>query len=93
MLKRSPPQIDMTPDGRFRDPPSVPLATQIARSAVLVAVVTGVFAVLILMLWFALALIPVAIGAGLVAWAAIRFQIWRMRRAAVRSGAPSVWRP
>jgi hypothetical protein len=93
MYPRQPPQIEMTPDGRFRDPPAVPLATRIARTAVAVAAVTGVFALLVLMLWFALALIPIALGAGLVAWAAIRFQLWRMRRAAASSSARSVWRP
>lgn len=93
MHQGRPPQIDMTPDGRFRDPPAVPLATRIARTAIVVAALAGVVAVLILMLWFALALIPIAIGAGLVAWAAIRFQLWRMRRATASSGARSVWRP
>ncbi len=94
MYSRQPPQIDMTPDGRFRDPPAVPLATRIARTAVVVAALTGALAVLILMLWFALALIPVAIGAALIAWAAFRFQLWRMRRASASgAGARSVYRP
>jgi hypothetical protein len=94
MYPRQPPQIEMTPDGRFRDPPSVPLATRIARTAVVVAALTGALAVFVLMLWFALALIPIAIGAGLVAWAAIRFQLWRMRRAgAANAGARSIYRP
>jgi fatty acid desaturase len=76
------PQLDMTPDGRFREPPATPLATRIARTALVIAVLSGVVAALILALWFALALIPVAIGAALVAWAAFRFQLWRMRRSA-----------
>jgi hypothetical protein len=79
---RETPQLDMTPDGRFREPPRTPLATRIARTALVVAVLAGVLAALILALWFALALIPVAIGAGLVAWAAFRFQLWRARRSA-----------
>ena len=72
----------MTPDGRFREPPRTPLATRIARTALVIAVVAGVVSLLILALWFALALIPVAIIAALVAWAAFRFQLWRMRRSA-----------
>lgn len=80
MSNRQPPLIDMTPDGRFREPPRTPLATRIAMTAVAVAAVTGIVAVLVLMLWFALALIPLALGAALVAYAAFRFQIWRVRR-------------
>jgi hypothetical protein len=76
------PELDMTPDGRFREPPGTSLATRIARTALVIAVLSGVVAALILALWFALALIPVAIGAALVAWAAFRFQLWRMRRSA-----------
>jgi hypothetical protein len=75
------PELDMTPDGRFRGPPTTPLATRIARTALVIAILSGVMAVLILALWFALALIPVAIGAALIAWAAFRFRLWQMRRA------------
>ena len=45
--------------------------------AVLVAVVAGGLAVAALALWFALALIPVAIVAAVVAVAMLRFQVWR----------------
>jgi hypothetical protein len=34
-------------------------------------------AVALLALWFALAMIPIALGAGLIAYAAMRFQRWR----------------
>jgi hypothetical protein len=67
----------MTLDGRFRDPPSVPLTAQIGRAAIVVAVLAGMGAVALLALWAALALIPIALGAGLIAWGAIRFQQWR----------------
>jgi hypothetical protein len=75
------PELDMTPDGRFRAPPGTPLATRIARTALVIAILSGIAAALILTLWFALALIPVALAAALVAWAAFRFQLWRVRRA------------
>jgi hypothetical protein len=79
--------IDMFPDGRFRPtglPPGgpSPLAGQIFRLAVIVAVVAGLLAAAFLAFWFALALIPVAFIAGFVAWASLRFQTWRARRAA-----------
>jgi hypothetical protein len=82
--------IDMFPDGRFRStglPPGgpfgpSPLAGRVFRLAVIVAVVAGLLAAAFLAFWFALAMIPVAFIAGLVAWASLRFQTWRARRAA-----------
>ena len=79
---KRPPELDMTPDGRFREPRSTPLLTRLARTSLVIAIVSGVAAVLLLTLWLALALIPVAICAALIAWAAFRFQLWRMRRSA-----------
>ncbi|MBV8095193.1 MAG: hypothetical protein JOY71_05075 [Acetobacteraceae bacterium] len=66
----------MTPDGRFRRGMRPPLAWQIGRTALLSAVGVGGFIVALLALGFALALVPVALGAGLVAWLAVRLQIW-----------------
>ena len=80
MKTRLPPELDMTPDGGFRAPPRPPLTTRIGAVAVVVALV----------LWFALALIPVVVIAAAIAWAAFRVQLWRNRRAA--RGARSVYR-
>jgi Flp pilus assembly protein TadB len=91
MMNRAPRYLDMTPDGRFREPPATPIATRIARTALAVAVLAGVLSALILALWFALALIPVAIVAALVAWVAYRFQLWRARRSFSRQ--PDILRP
>ncbi len=41
-------------------------------------------------LWFALILIPVVMAAGLIAWLAFRYQIWRAGRG---PGNRNVWRP
>src|SRR6185369_15641274 len=82
MMDHPPPQLEMTPDGRFREPPGLPLATRIARAALVVAVLAGLVSLLIVALWFALILIPVAVCAALIAWAAFRFQLWKMRRGA-----------
>jgi hypothetical protein len=71
------PTLDMTLDGRFREPPAVPVAARIGRVAIIVAAVAGAGAMALLALWFALALIPIALGAGLVAYAMLRFQRWR----------------
>ena len=67
----------MTLDGRFREPPAVPVAAQIGRMALVVSALAAAGAMALLALWFALALIPIAIGAGLVAYGMLRFQRWR----------------
>lgn len=70
-------QIDMTPDGDFREPAKPPLAARIFFWAILVVTVAGSIVVAALALWFALALIPLVIGAAIVAYLAFRFQLWR----------------
>ena len=72
----------MTPDGRFTAPRRPAWPIRIGVVAVLVAIVASGIAVALLVLWFALILIPVAIVAALVAWAALRFQLWRTARSA-----------
>jgi hypothetical protein len=70
-------QIDMSPDGSFRQPVKPPFAARLFFWAVLVATVAGSIVVAALALWFALALIPLVIGAAIVAYLAFRFQLWR----------------
>ncbi len=70
----------MTPDVQFRTPPRTPVTNRIIAWAVLVAVVATGIAFAALALWVALTLIPVILVAGLIAVAAIRFQLWRARR-------------
>ncbi len=72
-----PPPIEMTLDGKFREPPVTPITTRIGRAALIVAVLATAGAMALLALWFALAMIPIAIGAGLIAYFALRFQNWR----------------
>jgi hypothetical protein len=70
-------EIDMRPDGSFREPAKPPMAARIFFWAILVATITGAVVIAALALWFALALIPLAIGAAIVAYLAFRFQLWR----------------
>lgn len=84
MAYRRPITLDMTPDGRFRRPPGLPLGTRVAIAAVLVAVVAIALAAGAFVLWVALTLIPVALIAVAVAYVAFRIEIWRARRS-VRS--------
>ena len=69
--------IDMTADGEFVDPPPAPLSERIFRAAILIAVIAAGLAIAALALWFALILIPVALAAGVIAWAAWRWRLWR----------------
>ena len=88
MSDRVPPDLDLLPDGSFR-PRRPPLASRVFRWAVIVALLAGALALAAVALWFALVLIPVAIGAGLIAWLAFRYQVWR----GGKSGGGRSWRP
>ena len=70
-------EIDMRPDGSFREPAKPPLAARIFFWAILVATITGAAVIAALALWVALALVPLAIGAAIVAYLAFRLQLWR----------------
>jgi hypothetical protein len=89
-----PPLLDMTPEGEFRDP--LPAArrgwldralARLGGAALLVAVVTGGLLVVALAILFVGLLLPVAIGAGLIAFGSIW---WRMRRLRAAGGGRPV---
>jgi hypothetical protein len=96
MMQHQGPELDMLPDGSFRDPPKPPVAARVLVWATLFAVVAGAFAVAAFALWVALIILPVALGAGVVAWLAFRFQLWRAgltrSRYPVGRGSPNLWR-
>ncbi len=91
MNKRSPPELDMTINGEFVSPPVAPIASRILMWAVAVAVIAGALCFAAFALWVALIILPVAVGAAVVAWAMFRYRIWRMQRS--MAGQRSVWRP
>ncbi len=77
---RSGPQLDMTPDGQFVEPPSETPSEKLLRYGLVVAVLAGLAALSALALWVAFALIPVAVVAGLIAYGAFRWRLWRLGR-------------
>ena len=89
---RDPPAIDMTPDGRFLPPPGAgrraPLTIRIGGIAAVVAVLAIGLGVAALALWFAIILVPIAIGAAAIAWLAFRIQLWRARGGSLFGGGP-----
>jgi hypothetical protein len=91
MNERRPPELDMTINGEFVTPPRPPVGARIMVWAVLIAVIAGGLAIAAFALWFALMILPVALGAALVAWAMFRYRIWRAQRA--MGGQRAVWRP
>lgn len=57
---------------------------KVAGAALAVAVLAGALAVAALIVWIVMwammILVPLALLAGGIAWAAYRFQVWKMRR-------------
>ncbi|HME23152.1 MAG TPA: hypothetical protein VKI44_17775 [Acetobacteraceae bacterium] len=71
-----PPELDLLPDGSYR-PRRPPVSSRIFAWAIVIAVVAAALVAAALALWFALILIPVMVVAGLIAWLAFRYQVWR----------------
>ncbi len=78
-MNHRPPELDMTIEGEFRTPPRPPLLNRILIWAVIVAVLAGALVFAALALWLALIILPVAIGAAVIAWAIYRYQAWRAK--------------
>lgn len=81
MRERTPLLLDMKPDGEFAasaSPMRWPL--RLGIGAALVAIAASGLLLAALFLWVASVLLPVAIVAGAVAYAAFRYQAWRARR-------------
>jgi hypothetical protein len=91
MKQRRPPELEMTIDGEFVSPRKAPIASRIVVWAVVVAVIAGALSLAAFALWIALLILPVAVGAALVAWAMVRYRIWRTQRE--MGSRRTIWRP
>jgi hypothetical protein len=72
--------IDMTLEGEFVAPPPPPRPPVGARVLLwaIVAMVLAVTALIVaLTFWFVVMILPVVLGAALIAYLAFRFQLWR----------------
>jgi hypothetical protein len=89
--------IDMTLEGDFVAPPPGSLPPVGARLMVWAVVATMVaISVLIvaLTLWFLVMILPLILGAGLIAYIAFRYQLWRSGRSfsiRPRPGSDRYW--
>ena len=81
----------MTINGEFVSPPRAPIVSRIFVWAVVIAVIAGALSVAAFALWIALLILPVAVGAAVVAWAMFRYRIWRAQRA--MGAQHNIWRP
>ena len=91
MNQRRPPEVAMTLDGEFVSPPTAPITSRILMWAVVIAIIAGGLSLAAFALWLALLILPVALGAGIIAWAMFRYRMWRAQRA--MAGQRAVWRP
>jgi hypothetical protein len=88
----SPPVLDMTPDGEFRDPLPprrswLDLAlARIGGVALLLTVVAAGLLIVALAVVFVGLLLPVAVGAGLVAFVSLWWRMRRLRRTGAGPG-------
>ena len=78
MRDRVPQTIDMTAGGEFVAPPTRPTwPLRLGVGAALVAVIAGAVTVAAVFLWVASVMLPVALIAGAIAYAAFRLQGWQ----------------
>jgi hypothetical protein len=91
MNQHRPPELDMTIEGEFVSPPRPPIGTRILMWAVIVSVIAGALSLAAFALWLALLILPVALGAAVIAWAMFRYRVWRAQRA--MGGQRNLWRP
>jgi hypothetical protein len=91
MNNHRPPELDMTVDGEFVSPPTPPVASRILMWAVVIAIIAGALSLAAFALWIALLILPVAFGAAIVAWAMIRYRLWRAQRSV--NTQQTIWRP
>ena len=76
-------QLDMTPDGTFLSGSQIPqsgFGNKVLRVALLVAGLAVLGAMAAFAFWMLAILIPVAIGAGIIAYGMIRYRIWQIKK-------------
>lgn len=86
--ERHPPVLDMTPEGEFREPPKPGRLDRIlARTggiALLVVLATGGLVLAAVAVFFAAILLPVVVGAGVIAFVSLWWRARRLRRMGVK---------
>jgi uncharacterized membrane protein YdbT with pleckstrin-like domain len=76
-------QIDMTADGKFQNGTTIPqsgFGNKVLRVALAIAGLAIIGAMAAFAFWLLLILIPIAIGAGVIAYAILRYRIWQAKK-------------
>jgi hypothetical protein len=73
-------ELEMTPDGDFVTPPGSPLGNKVLKIAIVLAAIAVAGVLASFAFWLALTLIPIAIGAALVAYGILRYRVWQAQR-------------
>ena len=73
-------QIDMTPEGDFISPSGSPLGNAVLKWAIIIAALAAAGMLAAFAFWLAVILVPIAIGAGLIAYGILRYRIWQAGR-------------
>ena len=90
MNPRRPPELDMTLNGEFVAPRATPITSRILMWALIVAIIAGGISFAAFALWLALLVLPVALGAAVLAWAMVRYRVWRAQQ--MGRARQNVWR-
>jgi hypothetical protein len=81
MQDRRPVELEMNLQGEFVSPPRPSLLNRVMIWAIAIAVLAGSLTIAALALWLALIILPVALGAAVIAYGIWRYQMWRRRSA------------
>jgi len=81
----------MTIEGDYVPPPRAPVSSRILMWAAVIAIIAGALSLAAFALWLALLILPIALGAALIAAAMVRYRIWQAQRSA--PGQRGLWRP
>ena len=81
----------MTLEGEFVTPPRPPIISRILLWALILAVIAGAITIAALALWLAMLVLPIAVGAAVVAYVIFRYQAWRAQKSL--GGQRNVWSP
>lgn len=94
MKDHHPPDLEMTLEGEFIEPPPPPVPPILSRImiwAIIVAALASAAAIAAFALWLMMIILPLAIGAGAIAYGIFRFQAWRAQASV--GGQRDLWRP
>jgi hypothetical protein len=86
--------IDMTLEGEFVSPPpppTPPIGARIMLWAIVAMVLSVTVLIVTLTFWFVVMILPLVLAAALIAYLALRYQLWRGGRSFTIRRGPGGW--